>query len=82
MNIEEAIEHLKEVSPYEGTEAGETWDYLIRIWESYRDYVSDAFRTILEREIIDQALYAKQNYVIEETETVYRNKIKHLTLKH
>jgi hypothetical protein len=81
MNIEDAVEHLKGIAEYEGTEVGEAWEKMISLWESYQSYISDELYKALEKEIITEATNAKEQFVLKEEETTYTVKTKTLDRK-
>lgn len=80
MNIEKATEYLNEIIPYEGTEVGDTWASLIRLYESCDAYVSSEFKIALEKEIITQAETAEDQFVLEEKDEIisYTQNVKRL----
>lgn len=66
-NPDHAAQRLEHLSNYEGSELGEVWSLLARLWESYQDYISTDFAEALQKEIIDEAERTHREFKLVET---------------
>lgn len=81
IKVQLAVEKLDEFSQYEGTEVGELWSLMSRMWSSYRDYISSDLLKALEKEITESAEILNKQYKIVE-ETIKRPPVKRKVLEY
>ena len=78
MELKDKIKYLEEIAQYEGTELGELWLILCKLY-SYKDYISENFKEHLKNEINMQYNDCKENFIL--TEHTEKRKVSYKTLE-
>ena len=75
VNKQDLIRDLQKYAEIEGSEIGEYCQLLLKLYESYTDYMNPVFIDQLHDEILDQTnhfkRYCRINRVTKQEETVY-----------
>jgi len=66
MELKDKIKYLEEMAQHEGTELGEMLFTLCRLYNSYKSYFSEDFKTQLGKEIDKQYKDCKENFILTE----------------
>ena len=80
VSIEEMCKELEEASDYEGTELGEMWCNLVRLWNN-NCYLGEPFKKTLEAYIKYEYMGLKENFEWVEKEVTTVKTVKSLELK-
>jgi hypothetical protein len=78
VDYEEILEELEEYGHLDGTENGEYWLALANFYNSALNSASEDFMKILEKEILEQYNWIKENTKIVETEQVNVTKSRYI----